>query len=318
MPIKTITQPRTNKIFKLGRKRPVARCPRLTLRNYLTRDLPPPPATMDYSPKAMQAISQIYLNDQLGDCVIAGMAHVVGVLTGNNGSGAPFIYDKDQIVALYSAIGGYDPNNPQNTDNGCDEQTALNYWENNGAPVGSHQIAGWLSVNGADPVECRTALWLFENLYFGIELPDAWVNPMPGASGFTWDVAGDPDPDNGHCVVGVGYTAKGVTISTWGMEGLITDAAIAKYATVAGSGELYTVVSQDAIDKATQKAPAGFDWSQLVADFDSMGGTIATQVATVAGVDRIVARRAHAPAAKSAQAAAQMRVPTKKSKRGQK
>jgi hypothetical protein len=320
MPIKTITQPRTNKMFKLGRKRPVARCPRFKLSNYLTRALPPPPATMDYSPKAMQALNQVYLNDQLGDCVIAGMAHVVGVLTGNNGSGAPYVYSKQDIVSLYSAIGGFDPNNPQNTDNGCDEQTALNYWENNGAPAGSHQIAAWISVNGADPVECRTALWLFENLYFGIELPDAWVNPMPDATGFTWDVAGDPDPNNGHCVVGVGYTTKGVTIATWGMEGLITDGAIAKYATTAGSGELYTVLSQDAIDSATKKAPSGFDWTQLIADLDSMGGSISTPATTVTSLARVQARRIAAGknTPKGKRAAARMRTPTKRSKRGKK
>ena len=58
------------------------------------------------------------------------------------------------------------------------------------------------------------------------------------------------------------------------MLGLLTDAAIAKYATTTGEGELYTVLSQDAINKAAAKAPNGFDWSQLVADFDSMGGSI--------------------------------------------
>ena len=62
------------------------------------------------------------------------------------------------------------------------------------------------------------------------------------------------------------------------MLGTLTDRAIEKYATTAGSGELYTVISQDAINKATQTrraAPAGFDWSQLIADFDSMGGNLA-------------------------------------------
>jgi hypothetical protein len=222
----------------------------------------------------------MYCNDTLGDCVIAGMAHVVGVLTGNAGT-KPFIYTKAQIIALYSAIGGYVPGEPS-TDKGCDEQTALNYWENNGAMAvngaksgtNTHRIAGWLAVNAADPVEYRTALWLFENLYFGIELPDKWISPMPSASGFTWNVAGAPDPDNGHCVVGAGYNAMGVAFDTWGMTGLMTDAAIGKYATQDAHGELYTVVSQDGINKATEKAPTGFDWSQLVADFDSMGGSV--------------------------------------------
>ena len=257
--------------FRMGRKRPVARCPRFSLRNYLMKSLPPPPASSDYSTNASKALSEMYLNDTLGDCVIAGIGHVVGVLTG--GAGDQYIYSDTQVTELYSAIGGYVPGHP-NTDHGCDEQTALNYWQHNGAPKGIHRIAGWISVNGADPEEYRTALWLFENLYFGLELPDKWLNPEPTKPGFTWDVAGPPDPNNGHCIVGVGYTNKAVKICTWGMLGYLTDAAIAKYATTAGAGELYTVISQDAINKAAAKAPSGFDWSQLVADFDSMGGNI--------------------------------------------
>jgi hypothetical protein len=279
MPIKTVRHPVSGHTFKLGRNRPVARCPRFALKNYLTRSMPVPPAAIDYTKDATAALSQIYDNDTLGDCVIAGMAHVVGVLTGNSGV-KPFLYSNAEIIGLYSAIGGYVPGEP-NTDRGCDEQTALNYWENNGAlppkttsPTGAHKIAGWMTVDSSNLEECQTALWLFENLYFGLELPDAWINPMPSASGFVWDVAGDPDPQNGHCVVGVGYTAAGITIDTWGMTGLITNAAVAKYPTQASGGELYTVVSMDAIGKANEKAPSGFDWSQLVADFDSMGGNV--------------------------------------------
>jgi len=242
--------------------------------------MPAPPATCDFTKHAAAALSKIYDNDTLGDCVIAGMAHVVGVMTGNAGA-KPFLYSNAQIVGLYSAIGGYVPGQAS-TDQGCDEQTALNYWENNGAlppnttsPTGAHKIAGWMTVDSTNVEEFQTALWLFENLYFGIELPDAWVNPMPSASGFVWDAAGPPDPNNGHCVVGVGYTSAGVVIDTWGMTGLMTNAALAKYPNQAANGELYTVVSMDALGKANQKAPSGFDWSQLVADFDSMGGSVA-------------------------------------------
>ncbi len=275
MSIKTLVHPTSKRTFKLGRTRPIARGPRFSLHNYLMRGLPAPPATVDYSAAAAPALANIYENDVLGDCVIAGIGHVVGVLTGN--AGDLYTYTNSQITALYSAIGGYVPGNPS-TDRGCDEVTALNYWENNGAPAGSHRIAGWLSVNAADPAEYRTALWLFENLYFGIELPDAWINPMPAASGFVWDVAGAPDPNNGHCVAGVGYTAKGVTIDSWGMLGTLTDAAIAKYAQAAANGAVYAVVSQDGVNRAAQRAPNGFDWSQLIADFDSMGGSVSPPV----------------------------------------
>lgn len=95
--------------FRMGRIRPVARCPRFSLRNYLTRELPPPPASCDYSAKASTALSEMYLNNSLGDCVIAGIGHVVGVLTGNVGK--QYTYDNAQIIKLYSAIGGYVPAN---------------------------------------------------------------------------------------------------------------------------------------------------------------------------------------------------------------
>jgi hypothetical protein len=279
VPIKTIKHP-AGLTFKLGRKRPVARCPRFALKNYLTKSMPAPPATCDYTKGAKAALSEMYDNDTLGDCVIAGMAHVVGLMTGSAGK-KPFLYSNKEIIGLYSAIGGYVPGDPA-TDQGCDEQTALNYWENNGAlpphttsKTGAHKIAGWMTVDATNVEECQTAMWLFENLYFGLELPDAWINPAPSASGFTWDVAGASDPNNGHCVVGVGYNANGIVIDTWGMTGLMTTAAVAMYPTPANNGELYTVVSQDAISTATQKAPSGFDWSQLIADFDSMGGDVA-------------------------------------------
>jgi len=274
--IKRIPHPVSGALYALGRRRPVARCPRLSLRNYLMASLPPAPATADYTGPAASALANIYKNDSLGDCVIAGMAHVEGVLSG--GAGDLVTYTDDQIIALYSAIGGY-VNGDESTDQGCDEQTALNYWQQTGAPAGSHQIAGWLSVNGQDEDEVRQALYLFENVYFGVELPDAWVNPMPGAAGFTWDAAGDPDPNNGHCFVGAGYSDAGVTIDTWGMLGTVTWAAVAKYANGSAGGELYTVISQDAIAKASAKAPNGFDFSQLVADFDSIGGKVVQPIA---------------------------------------
>lgn len=259
--------------FKGGRRRPIAVGPRFRLKNYLQRSLPNPPATWNGIADAMPSVNDVYLNDKYGCCVIAGGYHIEGVLTGNSGV-PPIVYSDAQVVMDYSAIGGFDPNNPQATDNGCDEVTALNYWQNNGFPSGN-KIAGWMSVNAADAEETRIALWLFENLMYGVELPDAWVNNEPSQSGFTWDVAGDPDPQNGHCYIGAGYDSSRITIVEWGMYGYTTDAATAKYAVQSASGSLYTVISMDAINKASQKAPNGFDYSQLVADFDSMGGHVA-------------------------------------------
>jgi hypothetical protein len=268
MPVKSVFIPHLNKHVKLGRKRPVAKCPRLHLKNYLVKDVPPPPATVDYSGPAMSALSLVYLNDQLGDCVIAGGYHVVGLTTGNANPGSPWIATDAQITADYSAIGGYVPGDP-NTDQGCDEQTALNYWTQTGFADGT-KLVGWMAVDATNMTECMQAMFLFENLYFGVELPDAWINPFPSSAGFTWD-DGTPDPNNGHCYMGVGYNAAGVQIDTWGLIGTMTWKAIAHLCSQ-GVGELYVMLTPDMLAKGQAKAPNGMAWADLLADFQAMGG----------------------------------------------
>jgi hypothetical protein len=272
--VKSLFAPSLNRNVKFGRKRPVARCPRLSMEKYLKKGVITPPESCDYTSKATSALTNVYLNDQLGDCVIAGGYHVVGVETGNAGN--IFIATDKQITEDYSAIGGYVPGNPS-TDQGCDEQTALNYWTQKGFANGT-KLLGWLAVDATDKQQVMSAMYLFENLYFGIELPDAWINPFPSGDGFTWDVSGNPDPNNGHCIMGVGYTTSGVHIDTWGMIGTLTWNAISKYCSTNGQGELYVMLTPDQLSKGQTKAPNGVDWSSLIVDFNAMGGHIPVPV----------------------------------------
>ena len=78
-----------------------------------------------------------------------------------------------------------------------------------------HHIAGWLAVDGANREEVRQAVYLGENLVFGVSLPDAWITPFPSESGFTWGVAGAADQNNGHCFLGCGSSATGIRIVPW-------------------------------------------------------------------------------------------------------
>jgi hypothetical protein len=214
----------------------------------------------------------VYLNDQLGDCVIAGLMHLQGVWTANATPGSPFIATDDQVIAAYTAIGGYIPGDPS-SDNGCNEQTALNYAQQTGVGDGT-KLAGYTAIDATNQTEVQQAISLFEGgVMFGIALPDAWVNPFPSAAGFVWDVVGDPDPNNGHCVVGVGYTATGVIISTWGLLGTITWAAMAKYAVQAAGGELWAAFSPDQIAKGQVTAPNGLAWQDMLSDFAAIAGT---------------------------------------------
>lgn len=264
--MRTIDHPAVGAV-KLGRRRPQVRHPRLKLGNYLMRGLPPAPATANYAPDASAALSQMYLNDKLGCCVISWMAHATGIFTGNATGGQPVIASDSEIEGAYAAIGGFDPANPEATDNGCDEETALAYWQSTGVTFGGalHKIGGYVSVNAADPEEMRIACWLFENLMWGVELPDAWLS-----GSLDWDVAGSPNPDNGHCFGSDSYGASSFGTSTWGAQGTITDAAAAAYAVPAAEGQLFTVVSADSIVKASQRAPSGVDYTQLMADLQAI------------------------------------------------
>ena len=181
--------------LKYGRNSPVARFPRLKLKNYINSNtLPSIPASMDYSNGCSVALGEMYNNDQLSDCVIACVEHLEGVLTGdasdNNttSNSQPLLFTSNQTISFYSAACGYNPSIPS-SDQGCDIQTVLSYWENNGSPKGStHKIAGTISIDPANTVEINTALYYFQNLIFGIDMSCADVEDQ--CLGCKWELDG--------------------------------------------------------------------------------------------------------------------------------
>lgn len=257
------------RVYHLGRMHSPPRR-KLHLSDYATATLPPPPATVDYSAQAGTAVMQdIFLNDNEGDCVIADHARFIGIVAGMGG-GSPFVYTNAQVNADYSAIGGYVPGDPS-TDQGCDPETALAYYQSHGYADGS-KLACWYAIDATNELLVKQAIWLGGSIAVALNLPDAWVNNIPTGDGFTWDVAGGPDPNNGHEVNALGYTAQGMIIDTWGMKGIMTWAATAMYCTVKAGGNLYGRMDADMVNKATQLAPNGFAWSALLSDAQAMGG----------------------------------------------
>lgn len=270
--VKTLTLTNHPKLtqVRFGRRKPVAHPQRLRLADYLKFSLPDAPPSSDYSGPAKNILADIMMNDSLGCCVVSGGYHITGLETAN--AGAPFHATNAQIIADYGAIGGYVPGN-SSTDQGCDETTALDYWQQHGFADGT-RLLGSLVVDATNQAEVAVAMYLFENLMFGIGLPDAWISPFPSADGFVWDMAGASDPNNGHCVIGVGHNTSGVQIDSWGMIGTITWAAVAAYASAAGGGELHVALTPDQLAKGQTKAPNGVDWDQLIVDFNALGGTL--------------------------------------------
>lgn len=257
--------------YKMGRNRAIARGPRLSLKNYLHTRIPPCPQEIDYTIKAAPVLGQTLGNRTFGDCTAAAAFHIAGTMLANAGSRTIWS-TMGQVIPFYSSTSGYILGN-DSTDNGANEVDVLNAWQRHGLlSDGSHKIIAWMAVDASNQDEVKTAIWLFENVYFGIELPDAWVNPVPGGNGFIWKIAGGTNPENGHALPGLGYNSDGVKISTWGMIGTLEWPAVEQYASRADGGELYTVLSADALDRVTAKAPNGLDLSQLTNDIRMLSG----------------------------------------------
>lgn len=238
-----------------------------------------PPATIDYSAKASACLALMLGNDTLGDCVEAAANHIVGLETGNAGDPAP-VTDA-WAVADYSAITGYDPKDPD-TDQGTDPLSAMKYYVATGFRDG-RKLAGWVEVDPTKVASVQAAFYTCENVFIAMNLPAAWVAKIPTmAPGFTWDVAGSPVASNGHMVMAAGYTESGLIVCSWGMLGLLTWAALAKYAAPTNGGECYALLTPDQLASAQATAPNGLNWTALVSAFDAIGGEVMAPLPTPA------------------------------------
>lgn len=257
---------RTVKFGRLPRRVGV---PTLHLRDFVAPDLKIPD-TYDWSKPALPALRDIYDNDELGCCVVSAGYHIEGVTTAN-ANGAPFHATKTQIVSDYSSIGGYRPGVPS-TDNGCNLQDAFKFWMKNGFRNGT-LLAGYVAINAADMQMLKTAIFLFENIDFGVGLADKWITPFPEKDGYTWDVA-TPDPENGHSFPAFAYTKDAVQIDSWGLFGNYPFKSIAATASSQVGGEIYALLTPDMITKGVAKAPNGVAWGDLLVAFNQMGGNV--------------------------------------------
>jgi hypothetical protein len=246
-------------------KKPKREDPRtFKLARYLTH-LPPAPATVDWT----RAVSKWGMldNDNIGDCVPAGMMHMVMLWAANAGKPIPQPTDAEAI-ANYEVIGGYNPSDPS-TDQGCDMLTALQIWRSKGILVGgqTHRIAAFAEVNLKNPAEVKAALYLFGGLFTGWALPasaqgeNTWFVPVGGPYGDT----GAPGSWGGHCAPLAAEDGSGeFRAITWGSLTPATHNFVADY-----SEEAYAVISPEWIEQ-NGKAPSGFNLAALEKDLAAL------------------------------------------------
>ena len=268
-----------------GRRRPKARA-QFAFHNYIDRILgitqnqpktvlPCAPADVDWSPKASAALAQMYKNNYLGCCVVACALKLRGVWTGNSDT-VPngIVFPDDDVDPLYTLLSGgvYDPNNPANTDNGCDEITALNALVSTGYKDGE-KITGYVSVDASNWENVMLAHWLFEGLMTGSELSATAIANIPSVNGATWDISGTPVPTNGHCMAIVRCTPDQALLATWARLFLVKREDVQSSMVASAGGQLYGILSDEVINRATKKAPTGFDFDQLNIDMQALRAT---------------------------------------------
>jgi len=178
----------------------------------------PPPATVDYHSKASDALGRMLGNDRYGNCVVVAELHGIGTWSANEPGGTPIIPTDKEAIDQYARICG--PG-----DNGCYIPAVLDAFRDGGLKAGGsvRKMEGYVSVNPRDQLLLQYAMWLFGGLHFGVNWPNDWMGIRPG---FVLR------PTNsrmvgGHAVMGVGYDAVGIQISTWGIVGTLSWEALA-------------------------------------------------------------------------------------------
>ena len=241
---------------KLGKLAPLYD-PRTLLAAKYMPALPAPPASMNWG-GMLRKVFPMYANDRLGDCAVAGPAHMVQVWTAN--ARDETVIPEADVIAAYKSVSGYRSYLPW-TDRGCVLLDVLKYWRKHG--IGRHKIGAFAHVNPLDDTEWDTAMWLGGGLLIGLNLPvsaqkqDIWaVTEGPDAAPGSW---------GGHCVDVVAYDAHGDTVTTWGALKTMWADFRRRYC-----DEAWMIFADDWL-MPNGCCPAGIDREQLIYDLGAIG-----------------------------------------------
>ena len=256
-----LTHPRN---LKLGKLAPKIGPRAFRMAKYMRAELPAPPDVVNYA----NGVAEWGMmgNEKAGDCTCAAAGHMIECWTAN-AAGVEHPVIDSEVMAAYVAVTGiegaaYDPLTGDN-DNGCAIADVLDYWRKTG--IGDHQIAAHGIVDPTNLFRIQQALWMFGGLDIGVNMPKSAQAQVGGV----WDIGGDGDNTpgswGGHAIPLVGYDGEHFTCVTWGALQQMTVEWFSAYC-----DEAHAVISQEWIDAATAKCPAGFDLDTLLADLQAL------------------------------------------------
>ncbi|HEV2171560.1 MAG TPA: hypothetical protein VGR40_11460 [Candidatus Binatus sp.] len=199
-------------------------------------------------------------NDKVGDCTCADTGHQVMLHTAN--TGAIVVPSDTDVLGLYSAITGYDPNDPS-TDQGANETTVVSYLKSTGFL--GQKVDDAANVAPQQFEHVKWAVQIFGAVRLGVNLPQSFMDQFNAGQPF--DDVGDTNIVGGHDVPIVKYDADYAYIVTWGKLCPMTWKFMrnSSYVEEAHAELWYDWVASQGT------APSGFDLSQLAADLKAIG-----------------------------------------------
>lgn len=178
------------------------------LTDYMT--LPTPPKSFGHY--RLLTNWQMLGNDTVGDCVLAGAGHET--MLWNREANKTVTVTTADAIADYSAITGYNPNDPS-SDQGTDMTVAASYRRKTGvlAQDKRHKITAYLALQVGDETQLKQAIYLFSAVGVGIQFPSSAMDQFN--RGKNWTVV-KSSIEGGHYIPCVGYDSKYVYLVTWG------------------------------------------------------------------------------------------------------
>jgi hypothetical protein len=244
--------------FKLG-KNPAKRDKRNIKFAAILKKLPAVPLRWDFDSDIATTPmpTPMFLNDELGDCVIAGRAHMTLRFEYLEQRGKILsIDDVKDVLKEYKREGGSMVEGQQ----GLNMLDSLNWWRKKGwkADGKTYSIHAFSELDRDGIDEVKVAIRYLNGAYVGLSLPNSWQDQIN--RGQSWTVVpgpnGKPNPHNGHCVYLCGYTSGGPVCVNWGRKQTMTWEYLTAY-----SDEIYAIV--DNRDRFVKNSPV--DVNQLEA-----------------------------------------------------
>lgn len=189
--------------------------------------------------------------DGVGNCTFAGRQHLRMAKAAGYGESETW-ETSNQLVREYLTYDG-------GQDDGAVISALLLSWYRTGV------ILGFAPVDHRSAEAVDAAMQAFNGVYVGVNLTDDAEQLFD--DGLPWTTANgeQPDPDDGHCIVGVKATASGRTYVTWGAE----QEATADWS-AASVTEVYVLIT-------TEDEAAKVDMPALTADIEALHGKAPVQ-----------------------------------------